>query len=80
MVTETIAAAGRQALRSLRHDLTGFIDTAEDAWMPVRGLYTYRFRSENGQGIIHLRIDDDGRGVLFVDVTDVIHLNETATI
>jgi len=27
---------------------------------------------------VHLRIEDDGSGVLFVDVTDVVHLNATA--
>jgi radical SAM protein with 4Fe4S-binding SPASM domain len=28
---------------------------------------------------LHLRVESDGAGVLFVDVTDVIHLNPTAT-
>jgi radical SAM protein with 4Fe4S-binding SPASM domain len=27
---------------------------------------------------VHLRVKEDGTGVLFIDVTDVIHLNETA--
>jgi radical SAM protein with 4Fe4S-binding SPASM domain len=78
MVTETIATAGRQALRSLRHDLTGFFGLTGEPLAPERGLHTYRYHSDGGQSRIHLRIDDNGRGVLFVDVTDVIHLNETA--
>ncbi len=43
------------------------------------GLYTYRIETLNrGQRRIHLRIESAGNGVLFVDVTDVIHLNSTA--
>ncbi len=42
------------------------------------GLYTYPITMDGGQRRIHLRIDQDGAGVLFVDVTDVIHLNKTA--
>jgi radical SAM protein with 4Fe4S-binding SPASM domain len=43
------------------------------------GLYTYRFHPPGGQVRIHLRVHSDGSGVLFVDVTDVVHLNPTAT-
>jgi radical SAM protein with 4Fe4S-binding SPASM domain len=32
-----------------------------------------------GERRLHLRVEEDGRGILFVDVTDVIHLNPTAT-
>lgn len=42
------------------------------------GLYTYPIRMDGGRRRIHLRIDQNGAGVLFVDVTDVIHLNSTA--
>ena len=79
MVTESIVAAGRQAIHALHHDLASLVRTAEDPWMPAKGLHTFRHRSETSQGRIHMRIDDDGRGVLFVDVTDVIHFNKTAT-
>lgn len=56
-------------------------------WLPFRralespgaGLYTYRVGDRNrGQTRLHLRIQPDGAGVLFVDVTEVIHLNATA--
>jgi len=42
------------------------------------GFYTYRFQLPGGQRRVHLRIEPSGAGVLFVDVTDVIHLNSTA--
>ncbi len=42
------------------------------------GLYTYPIKWDGGQRRVHLRVQEDGGGVLFVDVTDVIHLNTTA--
>lgn len=45
---------------------------------PTPGLYTYRITPPGGQIRIHLRLEADGSGVLFRDVTDVIHLNPTA--
>jgi radical SAM protein with 4Fe4S-binding SPASM domain len=44
-------------------------------------LYTYRFTDSRGYSRrTHLRIEKDGGGVLFVDVTDAIHLNQTAAL
>jgi radical SAM protein with 4Fe4S-binding SPASM domain len=45
---------------------------------PHPGLYTYRITPVGGHIRIHLRIETDGSGVMFRDVTDVIHLNPTA--
>jgi radical SAM protein with 4Fe4S-binding SPASM domain len=43
-------------------------------------LYTYRLTDHSGyQKRLHLRVGEDGDGILFVDVTDVIHLNKHAT-
>jgi radical SAM protein with 4Fe4S-binding SPASM domain len=42
------------------------------------GLYTYPLNLDGGERHLHLRIEGDGSGVLFIDVTDVIHLNPTA--
>ncbi|MCD6286784.1 MAG: radical SAM protein [Anaerolineae bacterium] len=42
------------------------------------GLLTYPIQLDGGQRRIHLRIHKDGSGVLFIDVTEVIHLNPTA--
>lgn len=46
---------------------------------PDPGLHAYNVDGPDGGSMrIHLRIEPDGNGVLFIDVTDVIHLNETA--
>lgn len=45
---------------------------------PALGLYTYPIPLSGGQRRIHLRVETDGTGVLFIDVTYVIHLNPTA--
>lgn len=48
---------------------------------PPPGLTLHEFRGE-GRDIarLHLRVEASGRGILFCDVTDVVHLNETATL
>jgi radical SAM protein with 4Fe4S-binding SPASM domain len=44
-------------------------------------LYTYHFSDSRGYSRrVHLRIEPDGKGVLFLDVTDAIHLNQTAAL
>jgi radical SAM protein with 4Fe4S-binding SPASM domain len=63
---------------ALRRDLGGFLAALAPPAPPQPGLYTYRLTPPGGQVRIHLRIEDGGAGVLFVDVTDVIHLNPTA--
>ncbi len=45
---------------------------------PEPGLYTFPIDLEGGRRRIHLRLEPDGAGVLFIDVNDVIHLNRTA--
>ncbi len=42
------------------------------------GLHTYQLDVDGGCRRVHLRVKEDGTGVLFIDVTEVIHLNETA--
>ena len=46
---------------------------------PEPGLATYRIPLDGGQMRLHLRVEHDGSGVLFRDVTEVVHLNATAT-
>ncbi len=46
---------------------------------PSPGLYTYPVPLDGGQRRIHLRVEDGGNSLLFIDVTDVLHLNATAT-
>jgi len=51
---------------------------ARPAPKPSPGLYTYRFTPPGGRVRVHLRLEADGSGVLFVDVSEVVHLNPTA--
>jgi radical SAM protein with 4Fe4S-binding SPASM domain len=45
---------------------------------PSPGLHTYRIPLDGGQMRLHLRVEQDGTGVLFRDVSEVVHLNSTA--
>lgn len=46
---------------------------------PAPGLTTYRLDLPDGKRRLHLRVEANGAGALFVDVNEVIHLNATAT-
>ncbi len=76
--TDVLAKTG--LAQELKQDWAAW-KTAWQAVEPTRpGLYTYRYTAPNGRQMrLHLRIEPAGTGVLFVDVTDVIHLNSTAT-
>lgn len=68
----------QRGLRAVRDDLAGVVGAFQPG-LPVRpGLHTYRLSPPGGSRILHLRIEEDGRGTLLVDVSDVIHLNATA--
>lgn len=55
------------------------LQAAARPWtLPAPGLYTYRLTPPGGHIRLHLRIEPDGAGALFVDVTDVVLLNATA--
>jgi radical SAM protein with 4Fe4S-binding SPASM domain len=68
----------RRMWSGLRSDLDDFRMVFAPPDPPAAGLYTYRLTPPGGQIVLHLRIDPSGAGVLFIDVTDVIHLNPTA--
>jgi radical SAM protein with 4Fe4S-binding SPASM domain len=54
----------------------GLFKSLED---PVAGLHTYPIELADGRRIrVHLRVENSGDGILFVDVTDAFHLNSTA--
>ena len=57
-----------------------FLNTYPPIPPPTAGMYTYPIELPGGQRRLHLRIESDGSGVLFIDVTDVIHLNATCDI
>ncbi|NOH10962.1 MAG: radical SAM protein [Chloroflexi bacterium] len=64
----------------IQGDVNNFVAAVVPIIVPEPGLYTYRVKvGPDGELRIHLRIEPQGHGVLFVDVTDVIHLNPTAT-
>lgn len=64
--------------RALQWDTQTFLASFKRTDPPQPGMYTYRYILPDARFRIHLRIERDGAGVLFVDVTDVIHLNPTA--
>ncbi|MBI3160017.1 MAG: radical SAM protein [Chloroflexi bacterium] len=66
-------------LQGIRAELAAWQSLLNSEVEPRPGLYTYRYQAPNGRRMrLHLRIEPGGQGVLFVDVTDVIHLNATA--
>ena len=79
MVKKTFGLAHRRLRGIIRNDLNGFLGNVVRFAAPEPGLYPYRFRTSHGLKQIHLRIEVDGSGILFVDVTEVVHLNKTAT-
>ncbi|MGD8457923.1 MAG: radical SAM protein [Anaerolineales bacterium] len=72
----SISASIFEGIRKDFHDFTTIIN---HRLSPERGLFTYHVnRPDESKMRLHLRIEPDGAGVLFIDVTDVIHLNSTA--
>jgi radical SAM protein with 4Fe4S-binding SPASM domain len=70
---------GRRISDSLRQDFGGLVEAFAPSSEPETGLHTYRIEyPDGGKMRIHLRIEPGGPGVLFVDVTDVIHLSPIA--
>ncbi len=65
-------------LDTLRREV--FAHLAPSPTAPAPGLYTYPVALDGGQRRIHLRVEADGAGVLFADVTDAVHLNPTAVL
>lgn len=64
---------------SVRNDFSDLHNLFISSEQVQAGLYAYNIELPNrGSMRIHLRIEDAGHGVLFVDVTDVVHLNPIA--
>ena len=78
MVSLTLTDLRDKIIDGIRGDIDAFFGAFAKHIQPRAGLYTYRLLTTGGKLRLHLRIDIDGSGVLFVDVTDVIHLNPTA--
>ncbi len=45
---------------------------------PKPGIYSYQRQADGERSRIHLRIDPDGRGLLLVNASRILHLNSTA--
>lgn len=69
----------RSFLEGLQKEFLG-IKAAYSSYQVVKpGLYTYPITRQDGSNKrLHLRINKEGEGILFVDVTDVIHLKGLA--
>ena len=70
---------------TLRQRARAWLTPPPLAQEPPPGLHTYRLRQRNEHDHLdtrrlHFRVEPDGSGVLFIDVTDVIHLNPTAAL
>lgn len=68
----------QKLFQNIRRDWHTFRTLFTDLPQPTPGLHTFRIALPGGQKRIHLRVDGQAGGVLFVDVTDAIHLNPTA--
>ncbi|HEY4718445.1 MAG TPA: hypothetical protein VIH14_05470, partial [Anaerolineales bacterium] len=67
--------------QEVRAETAGFLASFQIPEVPQRGLHFYDIDLPNGRSLrIHLRVEPSGNGVLFVDVTDVVHLNQTAVL
>ena len=68
------------ALQEIKIDALGLLAAIKAPNEVSTGLYAYNVETHDGREMrIHLRVEPSGNGVLFVDVTDVVHLNPTAT-
>ncbi len=71
---------GNKVGEYITKDLNNFRLLFQGAQVKETGLLTYSIIQDDGREMrIHLRKETDGNGILFIDVTDVIHLNPTAT-
>jgi radical SAM protein with 4Fe4S-binding SPASM domain len=67
-------------LAALRRDMQGWWASVRGR-SPIRpGLSTYYFNLSGGKRRIHLRVGTNGSGILMVDATDAVHLNQSAAI
>lgn len=65
----------------VKEELAGFKAAFSQPESPQPGLHFWDIDLPNGRSMrIHLRVEPGGAGVLFVDVTDVVHLNQTAVL
>ncbi|UYN89656.1 MAG: radical SAM protein [Anaerolineales bacterium] len=81
MALDIRSASVKKLWQGLRSDTANFMAAFSQPEKPRIGLHAYDIAMANGRSMrIHLRIEPSGNGVMFVDVTDVVHLNHTAAL
>jgi radical SAM protein with 4Fe4S-binding SPASM domain len=74
-----VTGLARKLAGALSQDLGGLARRLSGPLPPPEpGLRTFRVQAHGGKTRLHLRIGPDGEGVLFVDVSDVLHLSQSA--
>jgi len=77
-----VVAAWKRVARAIDNDLGAFVRQVRvtlGAGRTRPGLYTRKIEDGRGRRRLHLRVHGDGSSVLFVDVSDAIHLTPSAT-
>ena len=70
----------QRMVTAVKADLAGLASAFARNEAVPRGLLAYDFEKHGGRTRLHLRVQKDGSGLLFRDVTDVIHLSDTAAL
>lgn len=70
----------QRMLHALGTDLRAFREEWSGSAAVQSGLHAYQIYRPGEKRRLHLRVHADGSAVLFVDVTDAIHLNPTAAL
>jgi radical SAM protein with 4Fe4S-binding SPASM domain len=74
-----LSSALNRISRWVSEDLQGLSFLRQNYRGIPKGLYTYKYKDQDGwDRRLHLRVEGDGAGKLFVDVTDVIHLDRSS--
>lgn len=80
MVVSAINSTKRNLMKGLLREWQGLKFALSFSNDLIPGLYTYPVtRSDGSSKRLHLRVTEEGKGILFVDVTDVIHLHGVGT-
>jgi radical SAM protein with 4Fe4S-binding SPASM domain len=64
----------------VQRDIQAFLAVLRPAASIKKGLRAYKISRPDGHKTIHLRIEEEGSGVLFDNLSHVIHLNPTASL
>lgn len=80
-IIQSSSKISKNVVRNLKEDTLGFVGLLKPKYSVNPGLHSYNITRLDGYKMrIHLRIEPDGAGVMFIDVTEVIHLNSSAAI